>query len=245
MIKAAILAGGLGTRLRPAVGERPKVLARVHGRPFLSYLLEQVAAAGIQEVVLCTGYLGEQVRAEVGDQFGAVKVRYSRELEPLGTAGALRLALPLLDCDPVLVLNGDSCCRADLSAFVSWHRACAGDSAGSLVLTWVEDASRYGTVGVDGSGGIVSFREKTELAIPGWINAGVYLLSRRLLASIPADGVVSIERDVFPAWVGPQLRAYQVEVPFIDIGTPKSYADAETFFADRGVPSFPRIGDQG
>jgi len=240
-LTAAILAGGLGTRLRPVLFDGPKVLVAVNGRPFLAYLLDQLSDAGVRRVVLCTGYRGEQVREAFGERYGDLELAYSQESEPLGTAGALRLALPLLDTDPVLVLNGDSYCEADLGDFLAWHLA--HGSAGSLLLTWVEDASRYGTVDVGDSGIILAFREKAGLAIPGWINAGVYLLSRRLLGSILAGGAGSIERDVFPVWVGQGLKGYQARVSFMDIGTPESYAQAEAFFADRRLSSLRQIGD--
>ncbi len=241
MIEAAILAGGLGTRLRGAVNDRPKVLAPVAGRPFLSYLLDQVAAAGVRKVVLCTGYLGEQVEAAFGAHYGALQLSYSHETSPQGTAGAVRLALPLLQSDPVLVLNGDSYCDAALADLAAWHQARIHSSPGSLLLTWVDDAARYGSVEVDALGSIMSFREKRGQPIPGWINAGVYLLSRRVLMSIPAQPAVSIERDVFPVWVGRGLSAYCVRAPFIDIGTPESYGQAETFFARRGPAMAARL----
>ena len=117
---AVILAGGLGTRLRDAVANRPKVLAKVGPRPFLSYLLNQLAAAGIRHVVLCTGYMGQMVREAFGSKYRTMTLEYSLEPAPIGTAGALRLALPLLRSDPVLVMNGDSYCEADLGAFATW-----------------------------------------------------------------------------------------------------------------------------
>ena len=239
-VTAAILAGGLGTRLRSVVADRPKVLAEIRGRPFLAYLLDQLAAAGVRTVVLCTGYLDEQVQATFGDAYGNLRLVYSQESSPLGTAGALRLALPLLESDPVMVLNGDSYCDTGLNEFVAWHLN--GDRVGSLLLTWVEDTSRYGTVAVGEDGKVLGFHEKQGVPQPGWINAGVYLLSRELLNSIPADQEVSIEREVFPAWVGRGLRAYQVRAPFVDIGTPESYAEAQRFFHRREmVASSPRL----
>src|SRR5687767_8460671 len=114
-VTAAVLAGGLGSRLRPAVADRPKVLADVAGRPFLAYMLEQLAAAGMSRAVLLTGYRGDQVEAAFGPSFAGLRLAYSREPEPLDTAGALRYALPLLDRRTVLVLNGDSFCRLDLA----------------------------------------------------------------------------------------------------------------------------------
>jgi NDP-sugar pyrophosphorylase family protein len=232
VIDAAILAGGLGTRLRQTVSDRPKALAPVAGRPFLSHLLDQIAAAGLQRVVLCTGYLGDQVQEAFGDRYGELALSYSHESSPRGTAGALRLALPLLRSDPVLVLNGDSYCDVALPNLVAWHEEHRTTSAGSLLVTWVDDTARYGTVDLDDAGAVIAFREKSGQAIPGWINAGVYLLSRRLLMSIPA-GIASLERDVLPSWVGRGLDGYRMKLPFVDIGTPESYARAEALLAQR------------
>src|SRR5207245_6448652 len=101
--------------------ESPKVLARIRGRQFLAYLLDQLSEAGITKAVLCTGYKADEVEAAFGRRFRNVELQYSREYEPLGTAGALRAALPLFDSDPVLVLNGDSYCDFPFSAFVELH----------------------------------------------------------------------------------------------------------------------------
>jgi len=238
-----ILAGGLGTRLSSMLGDRPKVLAPVNGRPFLFYLLDQLQAAGLHRVVLSTGHLGQQVRQAVGECYGTLEVVYSQESGPLGTAGALRLALPLLDGDPVLVLNGDSYCRMDVGQFLRWQRAQQAEN--SLVVTHVKDTRRFGRVWLEPGGVIVRFEEKQGAlsdrenrtadrpAPAGWINAGIYLLSRRLISSIPSDVAVSLEHEVFPAWVGRGLRAYRVHADFLDIGTPDSYAAAPSFFRDR------------
>ena len=232
-ISALILAGGLGTRLRPVVADRPKVLAEIHGRPFLSYLLDQLADAGVRYVVLCIGHLGEQVRAAFGDVYGPLRLAYSQESSPLGTAGAIRLALPLLRSDSVLIMNGDSFCEADLNAFWDFH--CAKEANGSLLLTRVPDATRYGQVRVDDSGHILSFEEKGAHTGPGWINAGIYLLTKLLIRTIPPDRAVSIEREVFPSWLGSGLYGYMGGGRFLDIGTPESYALAEKFFASSAL----------
>ena len=106
-VSVALLAGGLGTRLRSVVADRPKVLAEIRSQPFLTYLLDQVAAAGCRSVVLCTGYLGDQIESTFGKSYGPLRLIYSREQEPLGTAGALRFAITRFESDPVLVMNGD------------------------------------------------------------------------------------------------------------------------------------------
>lgn len=233
-ITAAILAGGLGTRLRAVVADRPKVLADVGGRPFLAYLLDQVADAGVRTVVLCTGYLGEQVQAVFGRIYGRLQLVYSQESSPLGTAGALRLALPLLQSETVLIMNGDSLTEVSLRAFWTWHWAQSAE--GSVLLVKVPEAKQYGRVRLGVDGRVRSFDEKPDRSGPGWINAGVYLLSRRLLLSIPAGRPVSLEREMMPAWIGRGLYGYRHRGRFLDIGTPEAYAEAESFFARENRP---------
>lgn len=227
-VTGVILAGGLGTRLRSIVADQPKVLAEVQGRPFLSHLLDQVAAAGLKCAVLCTGYMGDQVRSTFGESYGSLQLAYSRESSPLGTGGALRLSLPLLDSDLVLVMNGDSFCQADLRAFCSWHSA--RNAAATILLARVSDTARYGRVVADAHGHILRFEEKARDSGPGWINAGIYLISRALVQTIPASRAVSLEREIFPSWIGQGLCAYPGEGRFLDIGTPESYATADQFF---------------
>jgi D-glycero-alpha-D-manno-heptose 1-phosphate guanylyltransferase len=119
-ITGVVLAGGLGTRLRPVVKDVPKVLAEVGGRPFLTYILDQLDQAGMREVVLCTGYLAEVIGKTFGHRYKSLTVKYSNEMQPLGTGGALRQALPQCPSDPVMVLNGDSFIDADLSGYMAW-----------------------------------------------------------------------------------------------------------------------------
>jgi len=172
-----------------------------------------------------------------GDSYESLQLVYSQESSPLGTAGALRLALPLFQSDSVLVMNGDSFCQANLRAFWAWH--CARNADATLLLTRMPDTKRYGSVHVDVNGLVLSFDEKDSKPVlersegsgPGWINAGIYLLNHRLLLTIPASGAVSLEREVFPAWIGRGLYGYRSEGRFLDIGTPEAYALAEQFFA--------------
>jgi NDP-sugar pyrophosphorylase family protein len=183
-ITALILAGGLGTRLRSVVADRPKVLVPVHGRPFLAFLLDQLAAAGLRHAVLCTGFRAELVREELGLRWGPLELEYSAEESPLGTGGALRRALPLARSEVVLALNGDSYCDADLPGFFAAHDT--SRSAGTLLLTEVADTSRYGRVECNRDGRVLAFSEKQSAGGRGWINAGVYLLNARLACSSPA-----------------------------------------------------------
>lgn len=231
-ITGVILAGGLGTRLRTVVNDRPKVLAPVLGRPFLAFLLDQLVDAGIRQAVLCTGYKAEQIEVAFGKEYRGLKIACSCESEPLGTAGALRLALPQVSAPLILTMNGDSYCAADLPDFTTWHRK--QQFAGSLVLTHVSDTSRYGRVLTNADGRVLSFEEKREGSGPGWINAGIYLLERALLEEIPSGRAVSLEREMFPNWISRSLGGYARECPFLDIGTPESYAATERFFREIG-----------
>lgn len=229
---ALIFAGGLGTRLRAAVADRPKVLAEVLGRPFLAYLLDQVATAGVREVVLATGYMAEQVEAAFGTAHGPLRLRYSREATQLGTGGALRLASELLVGDPVLVMNGDSYCHADLAALCA-APADRGATA-AMLLTEVADVSRYGAVVQRADQMLDSFVEKGGATGPGWINAGAYVLPRDVIEAIPAGRPVSLEKEVLPFLVESGLLGVRAPGPFLDIGTPESYAAATAFFGEAG-----------
>jgi len=229
-ITAVILAGGLGTRLRPVLSDRPKVLAEVLGRPFLTYLLDQLSYAGARKVILCTGYMGDRLQEVYGDTYKSLHLLYSQEDEPLGTGGALRLALPLIKSNPVLVMNGDSYIHADLNSYVDWFFHI--DRNASVLLAKMPDTSRYGTVKVKKDKSVSAFEEKEKAKGAGWINAGVYLVKTSLLKSIPSGKAFSLEREFFPSLVGNGLFGYQCKGRFIDIGTPESYIKAEKFFGE-------------
>jgi NDP-sugar pyrophosphorylase family protein len=231
-LTAAILVGGLGTRLRSVLADRPKVLAEVHGRPFLSYLLDQLADAGLRTVVLCTGYMGQKVQAAFGDCYRGLRLIYSQEAAPMGTGGALRFAVEHIVSPTALVLNGDSYCQADLAGF--WNVHYGTGARATLVLAHVDDASRFGQVDLDEAGQVVRFQEKDAGGGPGWINAGIYLIDKGWIAGIPAGTPVSLERESFPGWIGQRLYGWRSYGRFLDIGTPESYRDAEQFLAARG-----------
>ena len=228
-ITAVILAGGFGTRLRSVVSDRPKVLAEIGDRPFLEYLLDQLVAEGVKSVVFCTGYLGDQVQDRLGTSYRTLALRYSREPQPLGTGGALRLALPMLDTDPVLVMNGDSYCDARLDALATSH-ANRGAPA-TILLAETDDTRRYGRVEIDDQGCVLRFSEKTNDLNPGLVNAGIYLVSRTLIGSIASGRAVSLEREVFPEWIGRGLCGFRSQGRLWDIGVPESYARADAELA--------------
>ena len=230
-----VLAGGLGTRLRAVVSDRPKPMAPIHGRPFISYLLAQIATCGFRRAVLCVGHRAERVEELLGPRPKNLEIVLSREEKPLGTAGALGLAAPHLRSPRALVLNGDSFVDTDLARFGAWAVESSYEAA--LVAVRVEDPGRYGALELTGEDQVGGFREKQASGKPGWINAGIYMISRPLLAGIPSDRPSSLEADLFPDWARRgTLGAWRVEGRFIDIGTPESYAAAEAFF-DAGTAS--------
>jgi D-glycero-alpha-D-manno-heptose 1-phosphate guanylyltransferase len=229
-ICAAILAGGLGTRLRPAVGDDPKVLAQVQSRPFIRILLDQLESAGIKKVVLLTGHRAAQIRQTLGDRHGGMILEFSAEPTPLGTAGALRHALPFLASDSILLMNGDSYCDVDLSLLISQHAQRRADL--TMTLVHVADANRFGQVDIAQDDRLTRFAEKCESGAAGWINAGVYVLNRTLVQAIPTGRAVSLEKELLPTWVQ-QRRVFGCTTAgrFLDIGTPPSYAEAAAFFS--------------
>jgi len=245
---AVVLAGGLGTRLAGVVHDRPKVLAAVRGRPFLAHLLARLAAAGARHVVLCTGHRHEQVSAAFGTRYAGMRLAYSAEPHPLGTGGALRLALPHLGSDPVLVLNGDSLCDVDLGELWAWHRR--HGARASLVAVHVRDATRYGRLEIDRDARVVGFEEKGLASGPSWISAGIYVLARALVEAVPAGHRVSLEREVLPAAIEDGILAFRSRgAAFLDIGTPEAYAAAPTFVdalvRPRAVPAPRRVAGGG
>jgi NDP-sugar pyrophosphorylase family protein len=227
-VTAAILAGGMGTRLRSVLADRPKVLAPVHGRPYLTHLLDQLAAAGISAVVLLTGHGAGQVSETLGASYADMRLIHSPEVKPLGTGGALRNALSKLTSADVLLQNGDSWCDVELADFLKFHRM--NDAELSVVLVKAADPSRFGQVRVAADERVVCFEEKTAGG-SGWINAGIYLIARSLIREIQAEQDVSLEREMIPRWIqeGKKVFGYRHTGRFLDIGTPESYAAAERF----------------
>ena len=227
-----ILCGGLGTRLRPAVADRPKVLAEVAGRPFLAHLLQRLAEAGARDVVLSAGHRAGQVVEFARDGAPAgMRVRVVTEEVPLGTAGALRFATDEASISgPFVGLNGDTLFTGSLDRLLQEHRR-RGDAA-TVALVHVEDAGRYGAVRFDAvTSDVVSFDEKGPSG-PGWINAGAYVLESDVLRDVPASGATSLERDVLPRLVGRGLRAVPFpDATFLDIGTPEDYERAAAVLA--------------
>jgi NDP-sugar pyrophosphorylase family protein len=219
MTRALILAGGKGTRLAAAVPDRPKVLAPIHGRPFLDFLIASLARQGLTELVFLLGDRHEPIVAAL-EGTGA---RHSIEREPLGTGGAVKLAASYCDDDFFLV-NGDTYLDFDAQGLLDAHRRTG--AAITLAAAEVEDAGRYGKLEVE-DGRVVRFREKDPNAGPGLINGGVYVVSPRVLELIPEGTFVSLENEVFPRLLarGERLSAVEQSGAFFDIGTESSWKD--------------------
>ncbi len=209
------------------VSDRPKVLADIAGRPFISHLLDYLEIQGIRRAVLAIGYLADHFEGLLGERHGSIQLLYSREKQPLGTAGAIAQALSLIGRQAFLVFNGDSFCPINLPDFI--HHAIKLQTPATLVASFVSDTSRFGTVKFDDCGKVTNFAEKQSGA-SGWINAGIYFLDPQLVSSLPLDRPTSIERDLFPTLIPDRLGVFCVNSQLLDIGTPESYSAAQTFF---------------
>nr|WP_314832910.1 nucleotidyltransferase family protein [uncultured Oribacterium sp.] len=225
-MQAILLCGGMGTRLRSVVSDRPKPMADICGKPFLQYLLEMLRDKGITEVIFALGYMGEMIEEyfQDGSAFG-LKIAYSYEEEPLGTGGAIRNALPKILEEEVLVLNADTYFPMDYQGLYHFHQENDGDF--SLATRAVPDISRYGAVRRDAAGRILAWNEKLEdggQPLAGEINGGIYVMKKSLIAEIP-EGKQSLEQDCIPKWLsgGKRIFGLPFDGYFMDIGIPKDY----------------------
>jgi mannose-1-phosphate guanylyltransferase len=223
-LQALILAGGEGTRLRPLTLTIPKPVMPLVDRPFIVYMLEWLAGHGVDDVILCCGFMSGDVREVLGDGSAlGIRLRYSEEPRPLGTGGALKFAEDLLD-ERFLMLNGDVLTDIDVIAQLAQHERTGAQA--TLALIGVDDPSAYGLVRQHADGSVREFIEKPE---PGQIDtnlvsAGAYVLEREILDLMgPAGTNISIERDVFPALIGNGLFGYVASGYWLDIGTPDRY----------------------
>jgi NDP-sugar pyrophosphorylase family protein len=244
-----ILAGGLGTRLRPVLADRPKGLAPVAGRAFLEIQIELLRACGARQFVLCVGHRADQIRAALGDGSAlGVRVDYSVEGERLlGTAGALKLAERFFR-PRALVLNGDTYLAADYDRLVRNHgeENVRSGALATVALARAPDATRFGTVLLDPAGRyLTGFREKEAAAGgEGWRNAGAYVVERALLDHIPAGTPTSLERETFPEVLraGGKVAAAACAEPFYDIGTPQDWARFAERYTGRDLGPVRRAG---
>lgn len=218
-----ILCGGLGTRLRPVLPDRPKVLAPIGTQPFLDILMEYLVAQGFRKFILCVGYLKEQVKEYIEKNYGnrkKVQIKFSEEEEPLGTGGALKQALLLAKSEHVLVLNGDTMCRLDFSRFFDFHSNREALLSIALTSSVREDG---GNVMLDSSGRITKFQEKKGGENGQYMNVGVYFMHSSISSLMPSSRVFSLENDFFPSLVKYNFLGFSTDSKAYDIGTPERY----------------------
>ena len=221
-VEAIILAGGKGTRLKSVLDDRPKPMAIIGEKPFIEWILLMLRQQGIQRAVICTGHLSETVESYFGNGRNiGMEITFARDPFPLGTGGAVRNALGKTRTKHVLVLNGDSYLRVNISSFLKTHLSC--NARASISLVQVEDSSRYGSVKINKDGRVLAFLEKSPRKRLGLINAGIYLLERDVVKEIPEGKMISLEREIFPDLIGKGLYGVLCDGHFIDIGTPESF----------------------
>jgi mannose-1-phosphate guanylyltransferase len=225
---AILLVGGMGTRLMPLTSKTPKPMLQVAGVPFTEHQIRKAAQAGISEIVLATSYKAELFEPYFGDgaKFG-IKIKYAVEESALGTGGGIRNAAALLDdCDQVVIFNGDVLSGHDLAAQIQSHINNKADI--TLYLTKVEDARAYGCVELLADNQVKSFLEKMENPVSNMINAGCYIFNRKVIDQIPANQVVSVERDTFPSFLssGVKVYGYLDNSYWLDIGNPQALVKA-------------------
>lgn len=226
-VDAVILAGGLGSRLRSVVLDRPKPMAEINGRPFLLYLFDQLIDIGLSRVIVSTGYLGDYFSRELKTKYRGLDICYSKEEVSLGTGGALKLAAKELTYDNVLVMNGDSFLEIDFVDFLNCH--CHWKAGITMALTKVDDHTEFGQVEVDLFGRIIRFEEKRLMQEgANLVNAGRYLIRKDVIENIPGNYPLSLERDFFPTLVGKEFYGYKTSGRFIDIGTPQALKRARS-----------------
>ena len=248
-MKAVVLVGGEGTRLRPLTETMPKPLVPLMDRASLDHVLDHLARHGVHEVVLSSSYLEVTFHAFIDGRRGDPAISWITESEPLGTGGAVVNALGVLETDEAfLALNGDILTDLDLTAMTALHRD--RGAAATIALTHVEDARPYGLVPTEADGRVIEFREKPVDPEPGDVNAGTYVLEPRSLGAWAPGRAASIEREIFPALIagGSPVVGFASDAYWMDLGTPASYLRAHFDILEGRVgfePEYPApfVGD--
>lgn len=226
-MKAVALVGGQGTRLRPLTFSTPKPLLPLCQRPLIWYTVERCSAAGIQELILSTGYKPELFENVLGDRVERVKLSHVHETDPLGTAGGAKNCESLLD-STFVVFNGDVLTSLDLSELIEVHEAKGAQV--TIYLTEVDDPREYGVVPTTEAGVVLDFIEKPSLeeAPTNFVNGGIYVIEREVLDLVPEGVPYSFERELFPRLLeeGALVMGYKSASYWLDVGTPAKYLQA-------------------
>jgi mannose-1-phosphate guanylyltransferase len=243
---AIVLCGGAGTRLRSVTGEAPKSLATIGDRPFLDILLNQLRRHGFEHVILAVGYQRDLIRAHFDARMQDVSLEYSVESTPLGTGGALRNAADFVKSEAVLIMNGDSYTDADLSGFMAAHNASRADL--SVVVVPTDGRVDCGLVSADANGRVLGFKEKQSATGMQYVNAGIYIVDKKILYEMPPNQRVSLEEELFPRLLaeGKNIRIFHYSGACVDIGTPERYLLAQRTLANVESDVLPaQQGQQG
>ncbi len=237
--EAVVLVGGLDDSGPGTDAGRPPSLAPVAGRPFLTYLLDQVLRAGIPRAVLCTDARGESVRATLGDSYGELALAYSHCPQASSSGGALREARKLVTSSCALLMKDDSYCDVDLLDLWEWHHVHPAHA--TVVTASVNDAGCFGRVETSAGDRVVRLIEDEAAHGPAFVHTGLCLLHTALLERIPSDRPISVESELFPRWIDAGgVFAYPSQGTFIDIRTPEHLRRAESVLRSLAVPSGAR-----
>lgn len=227
-----ILCGGFGKRLK--FFDTPKVLAKIGEKTFLDILINNLLSHGFENIILCVGYLKEQIKKHV-DRHYNLGITFSEEEVPLGTGGALKNAMPLIKSDPFVVMNGDSFCNVNFRDFFEFH--VNKNAFLSMVLARAGDTQDCGTVVLNGMQRITSFREKAG-SIESLVNAGIYLMQKDIFSYMPRQDHFSLEYDIFPEILNNRCYGFLIEGKLIDIGTPERYKTAMNLLKAGGESNY-------
>jgi mannose-1-phosphate guanylyltransferase len=233
-MKALVLAGGFGTRLRPLSCTRPKILFPIAEDLLMDWILKNLAKSEVDTVVLAVNYMAEQLVRYLGPTKYNLGILYSREQRPMGTGGAVKKAEAFLANDSFLMLNGDIITDLDFRRLVEFHREKGG--LATICLVQVDEPSRYGAVELDSESRILRFVEKPEpgMAPSNLINAGIYILEPEIIEHIPEGKKVSMEREVFPVLAeNKQLYGFEGLSFWKDVGLPEDYLDANRILLEK------------
>lgn len=222
MVTILILAGGLGTRLRSVISDRPKSMAIINGIPFLEYQIKYFKNQNFTDFVICSGYKHEKILEYFHDGYdSSIKILHSTEKEPLGTGGAIKNALNMIPDEKFFVTNGDTITEIDLNYMGKFHATMNADL--TMALVRVGDNTRYGNVITDNENRITSFSEKAA-SDNKFVNAGIYLLNKDSINWYSRPKRFSLEKDILPAAIKEKrVYGYKVGGYFIDIGIPEDF----------------------
>lgn len=231
-MQAVILAGGLGTRLRPITYQFPKPMVKINGKPFLAYQLELLKNHNITDILLLIGYLGEQIKKyfENGEKFG-LNIRYSEEKTPIGTAGALKNAEKLLE-KHFLLLNGDSYLPINYCSFIDRFHEKKAKGMIAVYNNKLENTAVPNNVAINNKNNIITKYSKLKTTGCRFVDAGVSIFNKDMLKLIPKNKVVSLEQEIFPKLIKDRkLQAFVTKQRFFDIGTQERIKEFEEFLA--------------